>query len=102
MRGLLSCRWVEKNDNHPPVNVDELIDATIQDNADVRAKAHHLLELKRTCKSHDLAIVDAELANYVFDLQSYYEQFLPKHIDSKPKVDIPAMSKYLMEVVLSK
>ena len=102
MRGLLSCRWVEKNDNHPPVNVDELIDATIQDNADVRAKAHHLLELKRTGKSHDLAIVDAELANYVFDLQSYYEQFLPKHIDSKPKVDIPAMSKYLMEVVLSK
>lgn len=102
MRGLLSCRWIEKNGNHPPVNVDELIDATIQDNVDVRAKAHHLLELKRTGKSHDLAIVDADLANYVFDLQSYYEQFLPKHIDSKPKVDIPAMSKYLMGVVLSK
>ena len=49
-----------------------------------------------------MTIVDAELADYVFGLQRYYEQLLPKHIDSKPKIDIPAMSKYLMEVVMSK
>ena len=101
MRGLLSCRWIEKNGNHPPVNVDELIDATIQDNVDVRAKAHHLLELKRTGKSHDMAIVDTDLANYVFGLQKYYEVLLPNHVDTKPKVDIPAMSMFLMEVVMS-
>ncbi len=102
MRGLLSCRWIEQNGNHPPVNVDELIDATIQDNVDVRAKAHHLLELKRTGKSHDMAIVDTDLANYVFGLQKYYEVLLPNHVDTKPKVDIPAMSMFLMEVVMSK
>lgn len=102
MRGLLSCRWIEQNGNHPPVNVDELIDATIKDNDAVREKAHCLLELKRTGKLHDMTIVDAELADYVFCLQRHYEQLLPKYIDSKPKVDMPAMSKFLMEVALSK
>jgi predicted nucleotidyltransferase len=43
MRGLLSCRWVEQNSCHPPVNVDELIDVTITDNENVREKAHRLL-----------------------------------------------------------
>ncbi|MBQ6062539.1 MAG: hypothetical protein IJK87_02755 [Prevotella sp.] len=47
-----------------------------------------------------MRIVDVELSDYVFGLQKYYEQLLPKHIDSKPKVDIPTMSKYLMKVVL--
>ena len=74
----------------------------VQDNVDVRAKAHHLLELKRTGKSHDMAIVDTDLANYVFGLQKYYEVLLPNHVDTKPKVDIPAMSMFLMEVVMSK
>ena len=45
MRGLLSCRWLEQNGSHPPVIVDELIDATVRDNESVREKAHHLLEL---------------------------------------------------------
>ena len=102
MRGLLSCRWIEQNCNHPPVNVDELIDATIGDNDDVREKAHRLLELKRTGKSHDMAIVDDDLANYVFDIQKYYEVLLPNHIDTKPKVDRPAMSEFLMKTVLHK
>jgi hypothetical protein len=100
MRGLLSCCWVEQNGCHPPVNVDELIDVTITDNENVREKAHRLLELKRSGKSHDMEIVDTELSDYVFALQKYYEQILPSHIDSKPKVDIPSMSKYLMKVVL--
>ena len=100
MRGLLSCRWVEQHGCHPPVNVDELIDVTITDNENVREKAHRLLELKRTGKSHDMEIVDVDLSDYVFGLQKYYEKLLPSHIDSKPKVDIPSMSKYLMKVVL--
>ena len=100
MRGLLSCRWVEQHNCHPPVNVDELINVTINDNDNVREKAHRLLELKRKGKSYDMEIVDAELADYIFNLQRHYEQLLPKRIDSKPKVDIPAMSKFLMKVVL--
>lgn len=100
MRGLLSCRWVEQHGCHPPVNVDELIDATITDNDNVREKAHRLLELKRTGKSHDMEIVDTELSDYVFDLQKYYERLLPTHVNSKPKADIPSMSKFLMKVVL--
>lgn len=100
MRGLLSCRWVEQNGSHPPVNVDELIDSTITDNESVKTKAHLMLELKRTGKAHDMVIVDDELASYVFGIQKYYEALLPNHIDTKPKADIPAMSKYLMKKVL--
>jgi len=49
-----------------------------------------------------MAIVDDDLANYVFDLQKYYEVLLPNHIDTKPKADIPAMSEFLMKVVMNK
>ena len=100
MRGLLSCRWMEEHGSHPPVIVDELIDATIADNEAVREKAHHLLELKRTGRSHDMAIVDAQLAGYMFDLQKYYEQLLSKFKDIKPQADLQAMSKWLMNIAM--
>ena len=100
MRGLLSCRWVEQHKSHPPVNVDELIDATIMDNISVRRKAHHILELKRTGKSHDMAVVDKELSDYVFGMQKYYETLLPDYLDTKPQADITVMSKFLMDVAL--
>jgi hypothetical protein len=100
MRGLLSCRWLEQHGSHPPVNVDELIDATLTDNETVREKAHHLLEIKRSGRSHDKAAVDEELADYMFGIQKYYEQLLPKYKDIKPQADYTAMSKYLMNVVL--
>lgn len=102
MRGLLSCRWVEQHKSHPPVVVDELIDATITDNEKVRKAAHGLLELKRMGKSNDLAIVDAELSEYVFEIKRYYEELLPRYLDTKPQVDIPAMSRFLMNTALKK
>lgn len=100
MRGLLSCRWLEQNGSHPPVIVDELIDATIRDNESIREKAHHLLELKRMGRSNDTTIVDEQLADYMFSLQKYYEQLLPKYKDIKPQADFSAMAKYLMNVVM--
>jgi len=39
MRGLLACVWLEKYGCHPPVNMDELIDAVVED-AVVRESAH--------------------------------------------------------------
>jgi predicted nucleotidyltransferase len=101
MRGLLSCRWIELNECHPPVNVDRLIDATITDNEDVKEKAHHLLKMKRTCKSHNMEIVDVELSNYVFNLQKYYEKILPSYADTKTKTDFKAMSQFLMDTVMT-
>lgn len=100
MRGLLSCRWEEQHACHPPVNIDKLIDVTITDNEGVREKAHRLLEQKRSGKSHDMEIVDTELSDYMFALQKYYECLLPTHIDTKPKADIPSMSRFLMKMVL--
>lgn len=99
MRGMLSCRWVEQNGSHPPVNVDELIDATIMDNDDVRVKTHHILALKRSGKTHDMAIVDTELADYVFRLKEYYKKLLPQYRGAKPTMNILDMSKYLMTKV---
>ena len=100
MRGLLSCRWVEQHGCHPPVNVDELVDVTIADNESIKEKAHRLLELKRTGKLHDMEIVDMELSGYVFELKEYYEKLLPSFADSKPKIDMLSLSRFLMNVVL--
>ncbi|MBQ7689720.1 MAG: nucleotidyltransferase domain-containing protein [Muribaculaceae bacterium] len=100
MRGLLSCRWVEENGSHPPVNIDELIDATITDAPDVCAKAHRLLALKRTSKAHDMAIVDAELAAYVVNLQHHYEKQLPLYKTGKHQADLEAMTRFLMDTVM--
>lgn len=100
MRGLLSCRWVEQHGCHPPVNVDELVDVTIADNESIKEKAHRLLELKRTGKLHDMEIVDMELSGYVFELKEYYEKLLPSFADSKSKIDMLSLSRFLMNVVL--
>ncbi|MDD6165009.1 MAG: hypothetical protein PUB31_01550 [Bacteroidales bacterium] len=47
-----------------------------------------------------MEIVDTELSDYVFELKKYYEKLLPSHINSKPKADIPSMSRFLMKVAL--
>lgn len=102
MRGLLSCRWVEQHGCHPPVDVDDLIDATITDNMSVCAKAHHLLTQKRKGKSHDMSAVDNELCAYVYELQKYYERLLPEYLDTKPQANMSEMSRFLMDVVFEK
>ena len=47
MRGFLAYTWIEKNYCHPPVMIDDLIDAVIEDN-EIRAMAHGILAGKRT------------------------------------------------------
>lgn len=101
MRGLLACRWIEQNGCHPPILIDELIDATITDNDVVRQAAHALLALKRQGKTHDKDIVQAGLADYIFALQEYYKELLPNRIADKPVFDQQEMSRYLMDTVLA-
>lgn len=100
MRGLLSCRWVEQNCSHPPVDIDELIDATITDSDAIKKKAHDILDLKRTGKSQDIAIPDIKLVTYMSKMQEYYKELLPVYLDTKQKVDIPVISRFLMNTVL--
>lgn len=102
MRGLLSCRWVEQYGTHPPVNLDELINATITDSLPINLKAHALLDAKRMGKTNDTLPVDADLYRYIANLHKYYEHILP-HSATPQSIDIiESMSEYLMTVVLQK
>ncbi len=101
MRGILSCRWLEKWGTHPPVIVDELVDATMTDNDEVRESTHRLLELKRMGKKNDALIVDDKLYEYVYALQVYYKEFLQNYASEKPRADYAAMSRFLMETSMS-
>lgn len=101
MRGLLACRWIEQNAIHPPILVDELIDATITDDDQVRDAAHQLLAKKRQGKMHDKDIVATGLADYIFAMQEYYKELLPNCDTVKPIFDVQEMSKFLMETVMA-
>lgn len=100
MRGLLACRWIEQNACHPLILVDELIDATITDDDQVRDAAHKLVAMKRQGKMHDKDIVATGLANYIFTMQEYYKESLPNRETVKPVYDVQEMSKFLMEMVM--
>ncbi|MGM9804370.1 MAG: DNA polymerase beta superfamily protein [Muribaculaceae bacterium] len=100
MRGLLACRWIENTGNHPPVKIDELIDATITDNDAVRQAAHELLALKRQGKVHDKDIVTSGLVEYIFEMQKYYMELLPNLTVEKPVFAFDELSKFLMDTVM--
>ena len=100
MRGLLACRWIEQNGSHPPILIDELIDATITDNDQVREAAHQLLAMKRQGKMHDKDIVATGLADYIFAMQEYYKALLPNRDAVKPVFNMHEMSKFLMDMVM--
>lgn len=40
------------------------------------------------------------MSGYVFELKEYYEKLLPSFADSKPKIDMLSLSRFLMNVVL--
>lgn len=98
MRGLLACVWLEKYSCHPPVNMDELIDAVVED-AVVRESAHRLLATKRLGRAHNEDPVDECLVEYMNGLRSYYEKFLPEFKASKPIGDEAVLVKFLMGMI---
>lgn len=98
MRGQLACVWLEKYGCHPPVNMDELIDAVVED-AVVRESAHRLLATKRLGRAHNEDPVDECLVEYINGLRSYYEKFLPEFKASKPIGDEAVLVKFLMGMI---
>lgn len=98
MRGLLACVWIERHGCHPPVNMDELIDAVVED-ADMRESAHRLLATKRLGRAHNNDPVDDCLVEYTKGLREYYEKFLPEFKANKPVGDEATLVKFLMEMI---
>ena len=57
LRGILVCKWLSQKATMPPVRFKELVDATVEE-ADMKAKIAHLLELKKKSNEHNLEPVD--------------------------------------------
>ena len=76
-RGLLACRWIDKNGAHVPVLFDDLVNATIQEE-DIKTLVFDLLARKKTSREHDLDNVSPTLINYAEQIENYYQERLPK------------------------
>ncbi len=67
LRGLLACEYIEKHQQHLPVDFRELVDATVEDE-NLKAAIHSLLALKTKSKESDANIVDEALQDYAYNL----------------------------------
>lgn len=71
MRGVLACRWIERNGTLPPMSFADLLDATVDDQG-IRSKVNELVKLKKEGKAKGV-VVDAGLLDTVRDWAEYYD-----------------------------
>jgi len=73
LRGILACKWIEKNKTLPPVPFKDLMDATI-DESGIREKVEELLLIKKEEKECDMLVVDDALVQYAKRWADYYNE----------------------------
>lgn len=73
LRGILVCKWLSQKATMPPVRFKELVDATVEE-ADMKAKIAHLLELKKKSNEHNLEPVDEQLFAWAQEWAEFYNQ----------------------------
>lgn len=91
LRGVLACKWIEKNMTMPPVAFKELVESVVDD-AEIKVQIDRLLQLKKSGNECDLQMVDAKLQLYTHRLADYYDasigSFRPElHRVSSNKLD---------------
>lgn len=96
MRGFLSCIWIEKNYCHPPVIIDDLIDAVIDD-SEIRELAHGILATKRSGSTHNDDPVDERLVEHMNAIREHIESILPTFRPDKPEGKKELLTLFLME-----
>lgn len=89
LRGLLACEYIEKHQQHPPVDFRELVDSTLSDE-NLKAAIHSLLALKTRSKEHDSVVVDEALQDYAYGLYAEREK---KLADFRPSLNDRSLSE---------
>lgn len=75
LRGILACKWIEKNKTVPPVNFYELYNAVVDDES-IRDSIAALVEKKKTRTECDMLELDKNLVEYAITQADYYNQMI--------------------------
>lgn len=99
LRGILACKWIEKNNCLPPVPFDKLLDATIEDK-EVRSKIAELVRLKKDGQEHDMIEIDKSLVEYACKLADYYNEIANSAPLCKGQVSAETLDSILNDMVI--
>ena len=100
LRGILACKWIEKNKSLPPVAFNELLDATVEDN-EIRAKVDELISLKKSGKEHDMLTVEDSLVYYSRHLADYYNGIIDSFRPELNRTSTDALNSILYDMVMA-
>ncbi len=100
LRGILACKWIEKNRSLPPVAFNELLDATVEDN-EIRAKVDELISLKKSGKEHDMLTVEDSLVDYARHLADYYNGIIDSFRPELNETSTDALDSILYDMVMA-
>ena len=75
LRGVLTCKWIERKGTMPTSFLGTLVDSTVDD-SEIRAKINALIKIKRSGKNVDYVKVDAVLIEYVRTLAAHYDNMV--------------------------
>ena len=70
LRGVLACRWIEKNKSLPPVCFQELVDAMVPEKA-IKDKIEEIIEMKKEGLEANMITIDSQLVDYVHKFPSF-------------------------------
>lgn len=101
LRALLCCRWLEKNETHPPVLFTDLVEATVPEQH-IKDIISDMLVKKSASREHNKDAVDSVLTDYAFTIFTHYQQLLPHYQPRRqPTGRESDLSAMLMATVLS-
>ena len=101
LRGILACKWIEKNLTLPPVCFKELLDATVDDQ-EIIGKVDDLILVKKGLKECDFHVVDKVVADFAKKWADYYNEIVDTFRPEQNSFTTDALDAILYDMVNSK
>lgn len=98
LRGILACKWIEKNHSLPPVPFKVLLDATVNDDV-IKSKIDELIRIKQRGEELDMLVVDDSLVEYARQFADYYNERVGTFRPEQDMVSASALDSILYDMV---
>ena len=98
LRGVLACRWIEKNKSLPPVRFQELVDAMVTEKA-IKTKIEEIIEMKKEGLEANMITIDSQLVDYVHKLAEYYNDKIGHYRPEQTTVSTDVLDSILFDMV---
>ena len=100
LRGILACKWIEKNNSLPPVRFKELLDATVDD-MKIKEKVDELIQIKKGEKECDMHVVDNSLVEYAQHWADYFNESIGSFRPEQNSISSDSLDAILYDMVHS-